>query len=228
MKEQLKNLLKDVRTYLILGLIIVGGVYCRSCNQKVELGQLPNINYKLPDKVYTDEKGVQHAQQTTQPTTTDVLASLVDSLISENKNLKNAQSLVQVSTRIDTVFVEKIKWKDSTAGDFVIQKKDDYINLLIEGNIKSNDSKISLEINDTISVVTTAKKHLFKPDETSIDISMKNPYNKVQQMRSYSVPEKKSLLVIGPSAGILWDGSKWRPSVGVAVTYNLFSIKTRK
>jgi len=228
MKEQLKNLLKDVRTYLILGLIIVGAVYYRSCNQKAEIGQIPNINYKLPDKVYTDEKGVQHAQQTTQPTTTDVLSSLVDSLISENKNLRNAQSLVQVSTRIDTVFVEKIKWKDSTAGDFTITKNDEWIKLAVEGNIKSGESKISLETNDTISMVTTTKKHLFKPDETSMDVSLKSPYNKVQQMRSYSIPEKKSLLVVGPSAGVLWDGSKWRPSVGVAVTYNLFSIKTRK
>lgn len=218
--------ISDLKFWVTMALIVFGFLWYKSCNEKIELGQKPDVSYKLPDKVYTDEKGVQHAQQTTQVTTTSVLNSLVDSLISENRNLKNAISLVQVSTKIDTVFIQKIKWIDSTSGDFQISKKDEWIDLSVEGNIKSGESSIRLQTNDTISVVTTQKKHLFKPDETLIDISLRSPYHKIGQMRSISVEDKRSVLVLGPQVG--YNPFNGKVTYGVGVTLNLLSLKLRK
>lgn len=220
--------LGDIRFWFIILILFLGIVTWKSCNKPHKVDSIPNLEYKEPEKTYVDEHAKEHNQQTTESVTTQVLDRLVDSLISENKNLKKAISLVQASTRIDTVFREKIRWIDTISGEFEIAKKDQWIDLSAKGNIKTGEGSISIKTWDTLSVVMRRKNNLFKPDEIIADVSFSSPYNQVDKMRSYSVSERKSILVIGPQASFGWDGNKWRPSVGIGVTYNLFSIKTRK
>lgn len=218
--------LSDIKFYLLVFLLFLGVITWRSCKDRRD--SIPNIEYKAPEKTWVDEKKKTHSEITSVPVSSKILESLVDSLISENKKLRNATSLIQVSTKIDTVFKERIVWRDTTTGDFELSKKDDWIDVVAKGNIKSGEGEIRVGITDTISVVTKTKKHLFKPNETIIDFSTANPYNKTQAMRSFTIPERKSIVSIGPTASYSWNGTKWSPSIGIGVTYNLFSIKTRK
>jgi len=216
--------LGDIRFYLAIFIIFLIIVIWK--NKKTD--SLPDLKYKIPEKTYVDEKGVVHNQQTTESVTTNVLDRLVDSLISENRNLRNSISLLQVTVKTDTIFRERIKWLDTTSGEFEIAKRDEWVDITAKGNIKTGEGTISLKTQDTISVVTRRKNNLFKADETIIDFSTASPYNKTQYMRSFSLKERKSIITIGPSVSYIYTGKEWKPGVGVSMVYNLFSIKTRK
>lgn len=220
--------LGDIKFYILIFFLFLGVTTWKSCKDRSKIDSLPNTEYKKPEKTYVDEKGKVHSEITSTPVSTKILESLVDSLISENKRLKNTVSFVQTTTKIDTVFKERIIWKDTTKGEFEISKKDNWIDVVARGNIKTGEGEIMVKTYDTISVVTRTKKHLFKPDETVIDFSTSSPYQKVDKMRSYNVPERKSIFTLGPSLSYVYTGKEWKPGIGISLTYNLFSIKTRK
>lgn len=219
--------LGDIKFYIVVCLLFLGITIWKGCKEKSKIDSLPNIEYKKPEKTYVDEKGKTHSEITSTPVSTKILESLVDSLISENKRLKNTVSLVQVTTKIDTVFKERIVWKDSTKGEFEISKKDQWIDMVAKGNTKSGEGEIKIRITDTISVVTRTKKHLFKPNETIIDFSTANPYNRTQTMRSFIVPQSRNVITFGPMVGIGYS-DKIRPFIGVGAVFNVISIKTRR
>ena len=224
----MKELVKNIWFWLILALIAISIVVWRGCDQREEINQMPNLEYKTPEKTWEDEKGKVHSQITAENVTTSILDRVVDSLISENRNLRKAVSLTQVTVRVDTFWKEKIKWKDETQNEFEVTKKDDWIDLSVTGNLKTGESKISLKTMDTFSIVRRRKTHLFKPDETIIDFSSSSPYNNVQQMRSYSIPEKRVIVSFGPQAGVTYRNGKIEPYIGIGATLNIWGIKTRK
>lgn len=220
--------LKSITFWLIVGAIIFLIIWQRSCNQKNDLQIIPNTEYKKPEKVYQDEKGNQHQQQTSLEASTKVIDKLVDSLLSENKNLNKALLLVQQTTHIDTIFQEKIIYKDSLGEEFEIVKKDKDIDLTVTGNLRTNESKISLKIHDTLSMVMSQKKRFLRSDQTLVDISHSNSYLKGDQMRSFVVPQQKVVIAIGPTGGVGWTGTKIVSFVGIGATLNIIPIKTRK
>lgn len=213
--------LKSIPFWVVLGLVLVAVWYFRS--KPAPTPQIIDTNFKPPVETYKDEKGSTHSVVPSITVTEKTLETLVDSLLSENKRLKNAQSLTQVTQTTDTVFITKILWKDSTKSDFEITHEDNYIYLKATGNVNTQEANISLESKDTLSFAVLKKKHLFKRDEIVVDVSNKSPYNKVQQGRSFTLQEKKPLISFGIMAG--YDPFQGKFTYGVGAVLPVFTIK---
>ena len=86
-------------------------------------------------------------------------------------------------------------------------------------------------IPDTATYIETFKRHLFKANEYDLNIYHSNEYfqKAVIGGESYTFKAKKPVLVFGPYIGgeYLLNQKKFSPSIGVAIVYNLMTIKSK-
>jgi len=145
------------------------------------------------------------------------------------KLLKGRVSISGVTTAasvVDTYFQDVPIYIDTTQDSFYLAKKDGYIDISVEGSIKTNKAVISYASIDTTTTIIYTKKRFLASDIRKVNISNKNPYNKIIAGNSVELKQQKSLLVVGPS--VTYSPFNNKVSVGLSVTFNAFSIKTRK
>lgn len=182
--------------------------------------QIINTQFQKAE-TYKDKTGKDHQVIPNQEVSPQVMKQLVDS-VSKSLKGKNIQVITQVIQRTDTVF-QKLPVTMDSLGNFEFEKKDAYLTLQAKGNKDFAD--ITLQTVDTITFALTKTKHLFKADVTQIDINNTNPYNKVQEGRSFSIREKKILVSIGPQIG--YNPFTQKITIGIGLTLPLINIKSK-
>jgi hypothetical protein len=231
-KALLLGLIKRTEFWIILVILLAVIIFISTCNPtKPASSSDGTIATIKPVKKYIDKQGVEHAVIPTNVVSVAIMEYRLDSL---RRALKASQlnQVTTVTARVDTVFKDRIITRNDETGDFEVEYKDSYVTAKTKGNNKTNKANIELSMTDTITYVDYTKKHLFKANERIIDISNKNPYNKITHGSSITLKEPKAIVTFGPYVGygVSFPNGKPQlaPSIGIAATVNLFSIKTRK
>lgn len=153
--------------------------------------------------------------------------------LTNNPKVRHIESVKEIKVVVkDTVKVEvpKTEFVD------VIQK----INELNPGTIATIDDRwltmdviydglfftFPYESRDSITLIDSRKKRLFRPDETTITAISHNPNSRITGLTSLSVKNRARRLGVGPFVGFGWDGTTLKPEVvlGLGVSYQLISF----
>lgn len=221
---------KDIRYWTIIFLLLlamaVAIFYHFYSPRHTKMGPA-NLDLK-PTVIYKDIHGNKRSNITGIIVSEDEFKRVTDSfktLLSDKRvEIKEVTKYVNI---IDTV-LKKIYVKIDTSGNFEYEHNDDYISLRAWGNYRSNEGNFRLRGVDTITHISYVKKRLFRSNEVKVNLSNSSPYYSITEGASLTLREPKSILVFGPQVGITYTGDKLKPYVGLGMTYNLFSIKTRR
>lgn len=136
---------------------------------------------------------------------------------------KDLESVTKAASGIDTGFSSntniEYRPKDTI---YSVHKKDNWID--ISAYAGRDSGKILLSLKDTLTYTTLTKSRLFST-KRYVDIYHSNPYINTTSAYSLSFKEKQPFMIIGPYVGYGYDGQRFRPSIGVAVTVPLIKIK---
>lgn len=130
---------------------------------------------------------------------------------------KDINSVTSVTTKTDTIFKSKLVYIDSLKS-FGFSKKDNY--LALSGLINREDTIISVQLItvDTLTFIPYKKRNFFK-ETYVVDITNKNPYNKIISGYSYAQTEKIKRWGIGPNIG--YDPLNNKITYGIGIQYNI-------
>ena len=151
--------------------------------------------------------------------------NLTDSLKKAWKIKGNTQSFTQFIDRVDTEFKDKPFYLDTA--NYVIFARDssEYADISFLGNSKTQIGNFHLKLsNDTLTEITTEKKHWFKPNVFTTSIEHSNKLITTTLGDSYQIEVPQDKWVIGPSIGVqyFYSENKFVPYIGFGVSYNLF------
>lgn len=142
--------------------------------------------------------------------------------------LKGRPSIKEVTQYVSIIDTEFVNLPVTMKGDsiFSVIKQDEYIMVSAQGNINTGIGEINLVSIDSITYINYEKKKFLKSNEHTINLSNKNPYNTIISGNSIQYREPKAILVFGPT--FVYNPFNNRFSGGIGISYNLFSIKTRR
>lgn len=173
---------------------------------------------------YNDNKGVIHNVIVTRELSQDELNHITDSIRKSIKTHPEIKEVIKYVPKLDT------EWVDLPViihGDTVETSKiDSYVTAKAIINTRTKEGIIELKLTDTLTAVTTLKKHLLRGNTETIDITNRNPYVSIAYGTSITGKEPKPIIVLGPSA--VYNPFTQKIQYGVGVTFNLLSIKSNK
>lgn len=183
---------------------------------------IKEVPYQVPVKIYSDSSGYLHSVISSLEMERNSYKSTLDSLAQVLKvKSKDISSVSNITTETNLdVSGEPIIQKDSSV--YTFSKKDNYLSL--SGEVSPSRYNIHLSLVDTITTISYRKNHLFKADETFLDISNSNPYVKVNKGRSVIIKERKPFATIGPYLGYEIF-PKQHLSFGISVQKPIFYIR---
>lgn len=177
-----------------------------------------------PEKIYVDKYGDRHVLLATIEANKAEIDGLKHSDALKGLQIKNLDHLLSVTkgtVKIDTFFKSPVIMDDSC--NFSIEKKDNFIHLWAKGN--KTAGTIGLKSIDSLTIVQYKKFHLFKANETKIDIKNSSPYTEIVSGKSIVLKEKKSLISLGIQVGI--NPLNYQPYYGIGVQFNILPILKR-
>lgn len=130
---------------------------------------------------------------------------------------KNISSITSVTTKGEVIIKEKLTYIDSLKS-FGFSKKDNY--LALKGLVNRENDSVNIQINtyDTLTIVPYKKTKFFK-ETFAVDVTNKNPYNKIVSGYSYSQTQRIKRWGIGPQVG--YDPINQRVTYGIGLQYNI-------
>lgn len=186
---------------------------------------IPDTISMKPTTVYIDKNGDKRSEIQALTLDRDNFKTQTDSLKKVLKGRASIREVVKYETRIDTYFHTKVTG-DTSTGYFYTRKQDDYIDIEVEGNIKTNNGIIKVGLKDTITHIDYVQKRFFRSNLRKVNLSSKSPYLTITQGSAIVLKEPKPILVIGPQIGYNPIGKHL--TYGIGVTIPVISIKTRK
>ena len=174
-----------------------------------------------PEKVYVDMYGDHHVLLKTIEANKAEIDGLKHSDALKGLQIKKLDHLLSVTKAtsvIDTEFITVPSIDDSC--NFFIEKKDAFIHLWAKGN--KTTGTIGLKSIDSITIVQYKKFHLFKANETKIDIKNSSPYTEIVSGKSIVLKEKKILVSLGIQIGM--NPINYQPYYGIGIQFNLLPI----
>jgi len=182
-------------------------------------------------KYYEDKNGKLVAQLEQKSISEDEakkrVAELALLLKVKPKNIKDVDKYI---SKTEVKFVEKPVYvpivldNDSNKvkeGYYVVEKKDDYIN--VRAVAGPDTGSISISSVDTLTRVVTRKNKLFKPDEYDVLLTNASPYNKIESGYSFTIKERPVLFDVSLQAG--YNPFTRKPYVGIGISKSIFKIK---
>lgn len=177
-----------------------------------------------PEKVYIDKYGDRHTLLETIEANKAEIDGLKHSDALKGLQIKKLDHLLSVTKGtvvIDTFFTSPVIMDDSC--NFSLEKKDAYIHLWAKGN--KTTGTIGLKSIDSLTIVQYKKFHLFKANETKIDIKNSSPYTEIVSGKSIVLKEKKTLVSLGVQVGI--NPINYQPYYGIGIQLNILPILKR-
>jgi len=226
--EWFKKILKDFSWrefgYMIA---IVALLISKSCQPTIPI-QVIQPPYR-PTEQKTDKKGTEYIQVSGNLYTPEQMKHIVDSIAKAlGTKPGNISGVTGTTTTIDThAHTTKTIYIDTfrhTIADSVFTKQ--YF-LCYHGNFATRTGDFHMQLSpDTATYVSIVTKRLFKSDELNVKIYHTNELFIPQTGYSYATKIPKTLAVVGPFLGLGYNG-KVIPVVGVGITFNLISIKSK-
>lgn len=183
-----------------------------------------------PVETYKDKSGITHAVIPTNVVSKAIMEYRLDSL---RRALKASyiNQLTTIASQVDTVFKDRYIVKNDTTGEFSVSFSDPYLESTTTGNIKTGKADIKVRLIDTITYVDYTKKRFLRANLRNIDISNKNPYNKIVAGSNITLKQPKVIVAIGPSFsyGLAFTPGKptFVPMVGISATLNVINFKAK-
>lgn len=178
----------------------------------------------VPVTTYVDRNGTTHSEIKTDVVSKEVFKQQTDSykrLLKGRAQINTVTEYIQVH---DTVFRDLAVTKD---GDTLsIYKKDNYIDASAKINSKTMIGEMHIAGIDTITYIDYTKKHLFKANERTINLSGKSPYNSYKSGRSITLKEPKPILVLDIQGG--WNPFNQKFYGGIGIGVPIITLKSRK
>lgn len=200
-----------------LGLVLIVHIFSLHSKGKYDVSTAE----LAPEKVYVDKYGDRHVLLETIEADKAEIDGLKHSDALKGLQIKKLDHLLAVTKStiiVDTFFKEPVTMDDSC--NFSIEKRDAFIHLWAKGN-KTNGT-IGIESKDSLTIVQYKKFHLFKANETKIDIKNSSPYTEIVSGKSIVLKEKKTLVSLGVQIGI--NPINYQPYYGIGVQFNLLPI----
>jgi len=227
LKDYLKDFAwKDFGYMIIIVVLLV--FYIRSCQPVTGPVQVIQPKYK-PTEQKTDKKGIGYTQVSGTLYTPEQMKHIVDSIAKAiGAKPGSISDVTSTTTTIDkhapttkTIYLDTFR---HTIADSIITKE--YF-LCYHGNYATRIGDFHMQLSpDTATYVSVITKRLFRSDELNVKIYHTNELFIPQQGYSYASAIPKTLAVVGPFLGIAYTG-KIVPVVGIGITFNLYSIKTK-
>lgn len=222
-------MLQSVLTFLKKNVLVVAfSVLCtaalmKACNHPTVNRFQGNPLTLQPTNEYVKD-GVVHEVVKVRELTKEEMKVITDSIRRNTKGKPQIREVIRVVNTTDTVFRDL---PVVISGDTVqTSKVDSYVTARAIINTRTKQGSIELKMRDTLTYTRTFKTHIFKSDEQTIDITNKNPYNKIVAGSAIVVKEARSVVVIGP--GLTFNPVTRRLDWGIQMTLNTFSIKARR
>ncbi len=190
----MKGWIQWVGGSIAFALVIISYNTCN--NYKDNYNEQSNLIVSMQDsiKYYKNKQGESVAQIATLQGPKDNLLKILGNQDKKLANLvkKNSRAgaIFAQTTRIDTVLVTKVDTVDG-----VIERNSSISDkwMTIEVKEKNDILQARVEMRDEISVsFKDVKQGLFKRKKSVVEVTNANPYVKVEGLRSFEIPRKKS------------------------------------
>lgn len=225
MEEKQKDIIGNMWTMIKQNVLVVAfSVLCtigfmKACIHPKSLSSIDPLVLK-PTTEYVKD-GVVHEVIKTRELTQSEMNHITDSIRSTIKGEPEIKEVTKVVERVDTIFRDL---PVTISGDTVETSKiDSYVTAKAVINTRLKQGEITLSLRDTLTQVRTVQKHFLRANTQQIDITNKNPYNKINAGSSIVVKEPKTLFVLGPAVVI--NPINQKVTWGISLTFNAFSIK---
>lgn len=168
-----------------------------TCNYyKIESSERQSLIYSMQDSIsyFKNKQGESVSQiSVLEGSKKDLLAAIgkSDARLSRlvKQNARAAASFSQV-TRIDTVLITKIDTVDG-----IIERKSSMSDkwMTIDIREKNDSLKASVEMRDELTVsFKNVSQGFLKPKKSVVEVTNSNPHVKVQGLKSFEIPKRKS------------------------------------
>lgn len=176
--------------------------------------------YKAVQTIIKNDKI--YSQYEVEELTKNQMKKFKDSLqLALKGNVKTITSTIVV---VDTVFVNVPIQIDST--EFTVKVSDPYIELLVQGDLSTKSSSVQIGLVDTINLAILERDPLFGRRTVKATVFNANPYVTPTYGTGAILKERRNVLTVGPYIG--YDILNQRPSIGIAVTAPVLTLKSRK
>lgn len=226
MKEQLITIINKVKNWVgrnskyiifILIVLVSSSITYTFFRKEINNPPITIVDYKEVEK-WKDKYNNEHNRLVQTQLDNKTFRRQVDSIADLLKvKSQDVESVTSVITKSEVVIKEKITYIDSLKS-FGFSKKDNY--LALNGVIDRIDSTVDIKLGlvDTLTVVPYKKTKFFK-ETHYVDITNKNPYNKIVSGYSYSKTDRIKRFGIGPN--ITYNPIDNKVSYGIGLQYNI-------
>lgn len=218
-----------IRDYVFGGIIILLGVLLltRGCHKDDNVITVLPVLRPTTQKVdnngntYTEIKGTIYTQAQMKAITDSIQKALGKGKVTQ---------VTQTVTRIDTFLKQDTMYVDPATGYIYVADSQKDVQLSYTGNWKLDTGSFHMKLTpDTATSVTTIKKHLLRADELTLNEYHTNSLFIPSEGYVYTAKVPKVIAVVGPVVGGgITSSGKWEAFAGLGLTFNLFSIKSRK
>lgn len=190
----MKGWIQWVGGSILFALIVIQYSTCN--NYRNNYNEQSNLIVSMQDsiKYYKNKQGEFVAQVATLQGSKDNLLRIIGGQDKKLANLikKNSRSgaIFAQTTKIDTVLITKVDTVDG-----IIERNSSISDkwMKIEVKEKNDSLRTKVEMRDEISVsFRDVRQGLFKRKKSVVEVTNANPYVKIEGLRSFEIPRKKS------------------------------------
>jgi len=219
---------------IIVMLCIMTLIYFRERHINSQSKSVVSSLIVMPTSSYTvqkDGKSVTHEVVQGKVYSEKDFQVFADSLKNTNSHLTGKIITVTKTVTIlqhDSIPVEYTI--DTGQHEFEMVYDDSDIHIDCKGSTIQKDGVLHFYIRgDTSTYITTVKKHLFRSDVYSTDVSHTNKLFFTSMGETLELKPPKSIIVFGPCLGYGLDMKtmKCQPFLGISATLNIFSLKQK-
>lgn len=133
------------------------------------------------------------------------------------------KTAIKATVIIDTVFAEVPVYIDTSGTRFTTRHSDPWMDIQVNGNLKTLTSEFSIKHRDTITMGISTTNPLFKRGTTYLSAYTYSPYTDYEMASAVTIRERRVIGTIGPFIGV--DITTLKPTYGVAYSIPLIVIR---
>jgi hypothetical protein len=221
----------------LIPIIILGIISFKACQKEKQYSQdlekLLELTQHQKIMLLDADKGI-YAANVAVTQANEKLTKIIDTL--EYIKKPTIITKIRTVTKIDTVYIPFTNPETRNIQDIVYLKTPQPFFKIdkwysIRGTINKDGIFFdSLSYRNDFYVATGTQDHgsfiknVFKANRTIVTVKDNNPYTVTKTLQQTVVNTPKNRWHLGPNASLFYDGEKFVPTVGLGVTYSIFSF----